>query len=117
MISENIVLERNKSDQVKLLESIGEGETAENKAFTENLFKLINDLSDRVEEYNEFYIKYIDISTRYDFVGDKEFEVVKPYNMILMIVVLGMIGGIAGVTTALIKENINDKKELVNETK
>ena len=41
----------------------------------------------------------------------EEFLIVKTFNMVLMIVVLGMVGGIAGVTVALVKES---KKTVAN---
>lgn len=64
------------------------------------------------DEYNEFKLNYLNSITIYQrFDGFEEYEVVKPFNMILMVVVLGMVGGIIGVSAALIKEAATKKEE------
>ena len=84
--------------------------TADAEEFKTNFFGLIDQLSLQVDNFNDYFNEYLDQNTIYTVVGDKEFVTVPKHNLILMIVVLGLLGGIIGVTTALIKESINNKE-------
>lgn len=94
--------------------SYEETNPVEAKAFKDSFIQKIAELEDYVLEFNDFFRQYLKEQVRLVKVQTIQFEVTSPYNMVLMIIVLGLVGGIGGVTVSLIKES-GEKNELVLE--
>ena len=72
----------------------------------------VEKMSDTVKYFNKFNLDYTNSLVRYQRTTSLEFEVKKDFNMPLMSVVILMVGGIIGVSAALIKESSNKNKEI-----
>lgn len=91
-------------------------EPTDNLEFKEEFFTLVDELKAYVDNFNNYYLDYLNQITNYTVNGDVEFVIVPKYNLMLMVVVFALIGGIIGVTTALIKESITSKEKLETTT-
>ena len=91
-------------------------EPTDNLEFEEEFFTLVDELKAYVDNFNSYYLDYLNQITNYTVNGDVEFVIVPKYNLTLMVVVFALIGGIIGVTTALIKESITSIEKLETTT-
>ena len=91
-------------------------EPTDNLELKEEFFTLVDELKAYVDNFNSYYLDYLNQITNYTVNGDVEFVIVPKYNLMLMVVVFALIGGIIGVTTALIKESITSIEKLETTT-
>ncbi|NLK12330.1 MAG: hypothetical protein GX312_01900 [Candidatus Phytoplasma sp.] len=100
-----------KVDKARYQEIIDHGTENINAAFDSELSSIAATFEEYIDQYNELYIDYLNENTRYIPYNNSEYDVNKQFNMILMVIVMGMLGGILGASTALIKEAAHSKKE------
>lgn len=99
---ENAILMVEKTDLESLITFT---ENNIDEAFEDYINTLIIRQSNTTDEYNSFKVDYLNSITRYSpYERKEEFEVVKPFNTILLVIVLGLVGVSSGAIVALIKE-------------
>ncbi|HHX78533.1 MAG TPA: hypothetical protein GX695_02130 [Acholeplasmataceae bacterium] len=99
---ENAILMVEKTDLESLITFT---ENNIDEAFEDYINTLIIRQSNTTDEYNSFKVDYLNSITRYSpYERKEEFEVVKPFNTILLVTVLGLVGVSSGAIVALIKE-------------
>lgn len=106
---ENVYLEYEKQELENLV-----AETEENidEQFDKFVIDSATNMSETVKYFNDFSLKYTNSLVRYERYKGPDYEVKKSFNMPLMSVVVLMVGGIIGVSAALIKESSSKNKEL-----
>ncbi|MDY0277774.1 MAG: hypothetical protein RBQ97_06785 [Acholeplasma sp.] len=107
-ITQNVEYQKQIDEFEVLLQKDADFSTPE---FTESMNTILTNLNNYTVEYNEFLLKYLNDNTHYTQKREKEFELDSPFSLILIVLVSGILGGIFGVTTALIKEAYLTNKE------
>ncbi|VEU79930.1 hypothetical protein [Haploplasma axanthum] len=82
------------------------------KVFEENVINILDKLDNESSNFNELYITYLNENTRYIPYKTEEFNIAKPHSLMMMGAVIVILGGIIGVSAALIKEAVDNRKKL-----